>query len=271
MSLRYTLTRAVASASVAPRVAARPLARAAVAVSAPGPRTFSSTSLLLKKAAKGGKGGGKNDRPEKAEKGGKGKGKGKGKDAEAEADEGLSAEERDAVIAKTKERVTKSTEWAKGIVFEGVERGRGRVSPAVLDTVKVTLPNQGGVNLNQVASVTMRNNALYVDVWEPSALKHVESAINKANLPGLSPLRDGTGIKIPVPKPSGEVRTQIAKSFGETAEAAKTQIRVARTDGLKALGGRGEEGTDDIQEIVDKATAELDKLVVTAKKELEKA
>ncbi|MDN8660382.1 ribosome-recycling factor, partial [Staphylococcus aureus] len=92
------------------------------------------------------------------------------------------------------------------------------------------LPDQGGVSLNQVASVTVRNNALYVDVWDPSALKHVESAINKANLPGLTPMRDGTGIKIPVPKPSGEVRTKIVKSFGETAETAKTQVRAVRND-----------------------------------------
>ncbi|TXT07144.1 hypothetical protein VHUM_03314 [Vanrija humicola] len=266
MSLRFALTRAAATVSVATRPVVRPLARAAVG--APSPRTFTSTSSLLKKAAKGGKAG-KNDRPEKAEKAGKGKGKGKDKDADADA--GLTAEERDSVIDKTKEKITKSTDWAKGLVFEGVERGRGRVSPAVLDSIKVTLPDQGGVPLNQVASVTVRSNALFVDVWEPSALKHVESAINKANLPGLSPMRDGAGIKIPVPKPSGEVRTSILKSIHETVEAAKNQIRVARTDGLKALGGRGEDGTDDVQEIVDKATGELDKLVVTAKKELEKA
>lgn len=129
MSLRYTLTRAVATASVAPRAAARPLARAAVTVSAPAPRAFSSTSMLLKKGAKGGKAG-KNDRPEKPEKGGKGKGKGKDKDAEA--DEGITAEERDAILAKTKEKANKSIEWAKGIVYEGVERGRGRVSPGRL-------------------------------------------------------------------------------------------------------------------------------------------
>ncbi|KAL1405479.1 hypothetical protein Q8F55_009111 [Vanrija albida] len=266
MSLRYTLTRAVATASFAPRAAARPLARAAVA--APPTRAFSSTPLLLKKGGKGGKAE-KSGKADKADKGGKGKGKGKDKDAEA--DEGLTDAERDAIIAKAGDKITKSADWAKGLVYEAVERGRGRVSPAVLDTIKVVLPDQGGVPLNQLASVTVKQNTLYVDVWEPSALKHVESAINKANLPGLSPMRDGTSIKIPVPKPSGEVRTKILKTIAETVETAKNQIRVARTDGLKALGGRGEDGTDDVQKVVDKATADLDKLVATAKTELEKA
>jgi ribosome recycling factor len=118
--------------------------------------------------------------------------------------------------------------------------------------------------------VTVKANVLTVDVWDSSALKHVESAIHKANLPGISPQRDTTAIRIPVARPTGDVRREILKQLHETLEAAKGQIRIARTDALKALGGRGEEGTDDVQKATDRVSGEIDKLQQSAKKELEK-
>lgn len=124
--------------------------------------------------------------------------------------------------------------------------------------------------LKSVASVTVKQNTLYVDVWDADYIKAVSSAIHSANLPGMSPQQDGNSVRIPVSRPTSEVRTSILKNLHETIEAAKNQVRVSRTEGLKALGGRGEEGTDDIQKLADNATAELEKNMQTAKKELEK-
>jgi ribosome recycling factor len=59
--------------------------------------------------------------------------------------------------------------------------------------------------------------------------------------------------------------------LADTVEAAKQQIRTARTDGLKSLGGRGEEGSDDVQTMTDTNVSEVDALLVKAKKEFEKA
>lgn len=140
---------------------------------------------------------------------------------------------------------------------------------AILDNIKV-LTDSGSVPLKSVASVTVKQNTLLVEVWDTDMAKPVSSAIHSANLPGMSPQQDGASIRIPVARPTSEIRTSILKNLHDTVETAKNQVRVARTEGLKALGGRGEEGTDEVQKLADAATADLEKNMATAKKELEK-
>lgn len=147
---------------------------------------------------------------------------------------------------------------------------RQTLTPALLDSVKVLQPDGASVSLKSIASITVRQHALFVEVWDPTLFKAVDSAVNKANIPGLSPQREGNALNIPVSRPTSDMRVKIMKSIHDTVEAAKGQVRTARTDGFKSLGGRGEEGTDKIQDATDKATAEFDKLLVTAKKELDK-
>ncbi|CAK9785718.1 ribosome recycling factor [Cutaneotrichosporon oleaginosum] len=237
-------------------------------------RAFTTSAPALKKGGKAAKKGKKSEEVEEDdEPPAKGKGKAgkkgkKGKE-DVEEDKGLTPDEIDAVAEKTKAKMDKSVDWARGVVYEGVQRGRGHVSPAILDNIKVTT-DTGSVPLKSVASITAKQNTLIVDVWDADAAKAVSSAIHSANLPGMSPQQDGTSIRIPVSRPTSEVRQSILKNLHETIEAAKNQVRVARTEGLKALGGRGEDGTDDVQKLADAATAELEKSMATAKKELEK-
>lgn len=100
-------------------------------------RAFSTTTPVLKKG--GGKKGGKkgkevaeddeDDTPKRGkDKGGKKGGK-KGKNDDAEADASLSAEDIAQIADKTKAKMDKAVDWAKGIVYDGVQRGRGHVSP----------------------------------------------------------------------------------------------------------------------------------------------
>lgn len=135
--------------------------------------------------------------------------------------------------------------------------------------MKVITP-EGSVSLKSIASITIKNHALHVEAWDPELFKPVEMAVNKANIPGLSPQREGNALHIPVSKPTSDMRKQIMKSIHDTVEAAKGQIRQARTDGMKSLGGRGEEGTEQVQDATDKATVEFEKLLAAAKKELDK-
>ncbi|WVQ71872.1 hypothetical protein IAR50_001414 [Cryptococcus sp. DSM 104548] len=176
------------------------------------------------------------------------------------------------VVEKAKGKMEKAVHWAKAVIFEGVERGRGRVTPALLDSVRVTIPDTPGtVHLNSLASVTVKGNTLFVEVWDSASLKQVESAIHGANLPGISPQRmGGTTLKIPVARPTVEQRAEILRQLSQTTESAKTQIRTARTDGFKALGGRKANGTDTVQKLVDDMCKELDEQMVLAKKEFEK-
>lgn len=57
----------------------------------------------------------------------------KGKGKASDGDEGMSAEDFEKILEKSRGKMAKVLEWAKGVAFEGVERGRGRVSPGVYD------------------------------------------------------------------------------------------------------------------------------------------
>jgi ribosome recycling factor len=142
-------------------------------------RGFASSSLLLKKA-----------KPSPSPKPVKGKAR-----AAEPSDE--SAVDLADVLEKTKGKMVKAVEWAKGVLYDGVERGRGRVSPgerilsshlpdrfiardvadtrtaALLDGVKVTLPDTPGLTpLNAVASVTVKSNSLFIEVWDTDVSGH---------------------------------------------------------------------------------------------------
>ena len=48
-------------------------------------------------------------------------------------------------------------------------------------------------------------------------------------------------------------------------------MRAARTDGLNAVGGKGEDGADDVDKLSKTFVTELDEVVAKAKKEFAKA
>jgi len=177
----------------------------------------------------------------------------------------------DDVLEKSRTKMSKAVDWAKAQAYDGVERGRGRVSPAILDSIRVRTPEAGEVPLNQLAAVTVKGPALFVDVWDPPLAKHIEAAIHSANLPGISPLKvDLSTLKVPISMPTHEQRIQILKSIATTVETAKTRVRAARTEALKSIGGRGIEGTKDIQTLASEFGGTLDELLSTARKEFEK-
>ncbi|WVQ98896.1 hypothetical protein IAU59_006027 [Kwoniella sp. CBS 9459] len=194
-------------------------------------------------------------------------------EAGAADDEGAGEVVVAEVVEKAKGKMEKAVHWAKAVIFEDVERVRGRVTPALLDSVRVDVPGSSAqCHLNTVASITTKGNALFVEVWDTDSTKNVESAIHRANLPGMSPQKTGANtLKIPVARPTAEQRAEILRQLSSTVEAAKSQIRMARTEGFKHLGGRKSNGTDDIQKIVDSSSRELDEQMALAKKEFEKA
>ncbi|KAG7571297.1 hypothetical protein FFLO_00809 [Filobasidium floriforme] len=182
----------------------------------------------------------------------------------------------EALVDKMKTKMEKTVSWCQGIVFDGVERGSGRVSPAILDSVRVPLPDYPSPEpIVNIASITVRQNALWVEVYDEGSLKHIDSAIQKANLPGISPIKhDKLSLRIPVSRPTADTRTAIIKHMSDTAEQAKQQVRIARTDALKGIkhkNGKNSPSGKEAQQLTDKYTSEIDGLITTAKKELAKA
>lgn len=71
-------------------------------------------------------------------------------------------------------------------------------------------------------------------------------------------------------RPTVEQRTMIMRNLSSTIEGAKQQVRTARADGLKLVGGKGAQGADDVQDLANDFGKQLDDLLAQAKKEFEK-
>ncbi|KAL7416174.1 ribosome recycling factor domain-containing protein [Mrakia frigida] len=178
----------------------------------------------------------------------------------------------DAEVEKAQDKMQKVVVWFTEKCEETISRGRGKVNGSALDQVKIVLPKTAEVPgsevpLNAIATVSTKANVLTINVFDESHTKAVEKSIFAANIPGMSPVKfDARTIRITVPRPSGKDRLGFLKAFLTLGEQAKTNVRLARTAGLKTLG-KGE-GISEMQAITDQHVKELDVLLAKAKKDL---
>ena len=107
--------------------------------------------------------------------------------------------------------------------------------------------------LNQIASIKVEEGrTLVIKPYDPSSLKDIEKALNKADL-GIAPQNDGTVIRLAVPQLTGETRKEMSKKVSKIAEDAKVQIRNIRRDAMNVV--KKEE--DEIQKLTDKYTDQI--------------
>lgn len=144
----------------------------------------------------------------------------------------------------------------------------GRPNAAILDRIMVDYygtdtPLKGLANIS-----TPDGKSLVIQPYDKSALKAIETAINKSDL-GLTPNTDKDLIRINFPPMTAERRTQLIKQVHKMGEEIKVAIRNARRDAdqhLKKL--KGEISEDDIkraeetlQKTTDKNIKEVDKVI----------
>lgn len=141
----------------------------------------------------------------------------------------------------------------------------GRANPAVLERVHV---DYYGVEtpVNQVANVSVPEpRQLLIQPYEKSMVTVIERAILKSDL-GISPVNDGTGIRLNFPQMNEERRKDLVKQVNARTEHAIIAIRNVRRDAidhLKALEKKKEITEDEvkgqeghIQKITDRFVAE---------------
>ncbi len=116
-----------------------------------------------------------------------------------------------------------------------------------LNTVRTGMANAAMLNgievdyygspspINQIAGIKVEEGrTLVIKPYDPSSLKEIEKAINKANL-GIAPQNDGNVIRLAVPQLTGEVRKEMTKKVSRLAEDAKIQIRNIRRDAMSVV------------------------------------
>ena len=150
----------------------------------------------------------------------------------------------------------------------------GRANPALLD--KITVDYYGAATpVPQVGTISVPEaRTIVIQPWDASIIKEIEKAILASDL-GLTPNNDGKVIRLNFPPLTEERRKEIVKQVKKICEDSKVSIRSIRRDAIenfkKSLKNKEITEDDmkatekDIQDLTDKAVAEIDKL--TKKKE----
>jgi ribosome recycling factor len=159
--------------------------------------------------------------------------------------------------------------------FNGVRTGRA--SAALLDHIMVDSYGTP-MSLPKVATVAVpERNLITVQPWDPSLAPQIEKAILKSDL-GITPTSDGKVIRLAVPPLTEERRKELVKVVRRMAEEGRVAIRNGRrdaNDSIKKLErekkiseDEGRRGVDQVQELTNRLTKELDALLAKKEKEI---
>ncbi len=110
----------------------------------------------------------------------------------------------------------------------------GRASPAVLDRVHV---EYYGVDtpISQLANVSVPEaRQLLIQPYDKSSVVLIERAIMKSDL-GISPVNDGTGIRLIFPQMTEDRRKDMVKTVHARTETARVAIRNVRRDAIESF------------------------------------
>lgn len=142
----------------------------------------------------------------------------------------------------------------------------GMANAKMLDRVEVDYYGSP-TPLNQIAGISVQEGrTLVIKPYDPSSLKDIERALNKADL-GIAPVNDGKVIRMTVPELTGETRKEMSKKVSKIAEECKVQIRNIRRDANDAVKKdktidediQADE-KDEIQKLTDSYTKKIDEI-----------
>ena len=152
----------------------------------------------------------------------------------------------------------------------------GRANPAVLD--KVSVDYYGAPTpIQQVASVAVAEaRTLTITPWDRTLLRPISKAIMASDV-GITPIDDGSTIRLNFPAPTEERRKQLVKQCKGEAEQAKVSVRNARRDAIDGLKKAVKQGMpEDVekdaettaQKIHDKYLKKIDEIFAAKEKEI---
>ncbi|KAI9023255.1 ribosome recycling factor-domain-containing protein [Hyaloraphidium curvatum] len=159
----------------------------------------------------------------------------------------------------------------------------GAANPALLEKIAVK-HKSSSMPLSQLAQITVKDQqTLIVIVNDESLIGPIEKSIRDDATLNLNPVvvSDSTGgpkvIKVPIPKPTDDIKQQMIKAAGTMAEKVKGSIRGTRQAARDALKKKYKDvySSDDvhkiekeIQTLVEKWSKEVDDVLRRKTKEL---
>ncbi|KAJ7437383.1 ribosome recycling factor domain-containing protein [Mycena galericulata] len=175
-----------------------------------------------------------------------------------------------AEYAKADEKMRTAVEWYRKECAAVESRATGRVTPAVLDPVRVKLPiSDREFRLDEVATVGVRDGStLLITIFEEDNMKHVEKGLYDSKLPNIVPQRyDSRTIKIPIPKPTVESNEALVTAAQRKSEDVRVQIRKIHQTSLKRGNYKKHSiELEEFQKLTDRHIGDVDKIVADLKK-----
>lgn len=139
----------------------------------------------------------------------------------------------------------------------------GRANAALVESVNVDAYGQSQP-LKGVAGVSVQDaRTIVVQPWDASIMGAIESALTAADL-GVSPVNDGTVIRLNLPPMTEERRTQLTKVVHSLAEDARISVRQLRQHAHDSI--KDEEKDEDLRYTL---LDELEKAVKVANEKIE--
>lgn len=135
----------------------------------------------------------------------------------------------------------------------------GRAHPSMIEDIKVSSYGTY-MPLREVAAVSAPDaGLLVVQPWDKENIAEIEKALSTSEF-GLTPMNDGTIIRIQLPKMSSTRREELSKILNQKLEACKIAIRNTRKDvhNLVRETEKAKKVSEDyarrLQEVLQKAT-----------------
>ena len=153
----------------------------------------------------------------------------------------------------------------------------GRAHPSLLESVRVDAYGSP-TPIQQLATINVPEaRMLTIKPWDKANLKAIEKAIVQSPL-GLNPQNDGEIIRVPLPALTEERRKELVKLAKRAGEDAKVVVRKVRhdakdmvatvVDDKEASEDEGERAHKAIEDLVQKATAEVDQTIARKEKDI---
>ncbi len=172
------------------------------------------------------------------------------------------------------ERMMKS-EDTLSTVLSGIRTGKA--SPALVENITFEYYGTQARIRDAAGISTPEPRLLVIQPWDASAVKSIEKALLASNI-GITPLCDGKTLKLPIPPLSADRRNQLARQAKAAGEDAKVALRNIRRDGNEAVKkaqkaseiteDESKKMTEDIQKMLDRYIASVDKMLGDKEKEL---
>lgn len=164
-------------------------------------------------------------------------------------------------------------EWMR---VEAAAIRTGRANPDMVSDIIVDYMGSP-LRIKEVAAInTPDPRSIVIQPWDKGALAGIEKAIRESSLQ-LSPVVDGTAVRLTVPSLTQERRQEYIKLLGTKTEEARIRVRHAREEILKKVQAAVKEKTareddvhrakDQLQKLVDEYNGKLSD--VAGKKEAE--